>query len=92
MTPVDSRPVIPVLPVKIRDKVNFILNIVTNSKKELVQAFAGDLEQAFLAGTKLVGAHAVLSRITKETDIGFTFHLDSKDNATELVAVRKGKA
>ena len=35
-------------------KVDFILNIVTNSKKELVQAFAGDLEQAFLEGTKLV--------------------------------------
>ena len=35
-------------------KVNFILNIVTNSKKELVQAFAGDVEQAFLEGTKLV--------------------------------------
>lgn len=35
-------------------KVNFTLNIVTNSKKELVQAFAGDLKQAFLEGTKLV--------------------------------------
>jgi nickel-dependent lactate racemase len=35
-------------------KVNFILNIVTNSKQELVQAFAGDLEEAFLEGTKLV--------------------------------------
>ncbi len=35
-------------------KVNFILNIVTNSKKELVKAFAGDVEQAFLEGTKLV--------------------------------------
>jgi len=35
-------------------KVDFILNIVTNSKKELVKAFAGDLEQAFLEGTKLV--------------------------------------
>jgi len=35
-------------------KVDFILNIVTNSKNELVQAFAGDLEQAFLEGTKLV--------------------------------------
>ncbi len=34
--------------------VNFILNIVTNSKEELVKAFAGDLEQAFLEGTKLV--------------------------------------
>jgi len=35
-------------------KVDFILNIVTNSKKELVKAFAGDLKQAFLEGTKLV--------------------------------------
>jgi len=35
-------------------KVDFVLNIVTNSKKELVQAFAGDLEQAFNAGVKLV--------------------------------------
>lgn len=35
-------------------KVNFILNIITNSKKELVKAFAGDLEQAFMEGTKLV--------------------------------------
>lgn len=35
-------------------KVDFTLNIVTNSKKELVQAFAGDLKQAFIEGTKLV--------------------------------------
>jgi len=35
-------------------KVDFILNIVTNSKKELVQAFAGDLKQVFDAGVKLV--------------------------------------
>ena len=35
-------------------KVNFILNIVTNSKQELVRAFAGDLEQAFYEGVKLV--------------------------------------
>ena len=35
-------------------KVDFILNIVTNSKQELVQAFAGDLEQAFYDGVKLV--------------------------------------
>ena len=34
--------------------VNFILNVVTNSKEELVKAFAGDVEQAFLEGTKLV--------------------------------------
>jgi len=35
-------------------KVNFILNIVTNSKNELVKAFSGDVEQAFIEGTKLV--------------------------------------
>ena len=34
--------------------VNFIVNIVTNSKGQLVQAFAGDLEQAFQEGVKLV--------------------------------------
>jgi nickel-dependent lactate racemase len=35
-------------------KVDFVLNVVTNSKKELVRAFAGDLEQAFSEGVKLV--------------------------------------
>lgn len=35
-------------------KVDFILNVVTNSKGEIVQAFAGDLEQAFYEGVKLV--------------------------------------
>lgn len=35
-------------------KVDFILNVVTNSKGEIVQAFAGDLERAFLEGVKLV--------------------------------------
>jgi nickel-dependent lactate racemase len=35
-------------------KVDFILNIVTNGKNELVKAFAGDLEQAFYEGVKLV--------------------------------------
>ncbi len=35
-------------------KVDFILNIVTNSKNELVRAFAGDLEQAFYEGVKLI--------------------------------------
>ncbi len=34
--------------------VDFILNIVTNSKNEVVKAFAGDLEQVFLEGVKLV--------------------------------------
>jgi len=35
-------------------KVDFIVSIVTNSKGELVRAFAGDLEQAFYEGVKLV--------------------------------------
>jgi nickel-dependent lactate racemase len=35
-------------------KVDFILNVVTNSKREIVKAFAGDLEQAFMEGVKLV--------------------------------------
>jgi len=35
-------------------KADFIVNIVTNSKRELVRAFAGDLEQAFNEGVKLV--------------------------------------
>ena len=35
-------------------KVDFILNVVTNSKGEIVKAFAGDLEQAFLEATKIV--------------------------------------
>ena len=35
-------------------KVDFILNVVTNGKGEIVKGFAGDLEQAFLEATKLV--------------------------------------
>ena len=35
-------------------KVDFILNVVTNSKNEIVKAFAGDLEKAFYEGVKLV--------------------------------------
>ncbi len=35
-------------------KVDLILNVVTNSKREIVQAFAGDLDQAFYEGVKLV--------------------------------------
>jgi lactate racemase len=34
-------------------KVDFILNVVANRKGELVKAFAGDLEAAFLAAVKL---------------------------------------
>ncbi|MCW4024239.1 MAG: nickel-dependent lactate racemase [Candidatus Bathyarchaeota archaeon] len=35
-------------------KVDFIVNVVENSKGQIVKAFAGDLEQAFLEGAKLV--------------------------------------
>jgi nickel-dependent lactate racemase len=35
-------------------KVDFILNVVTNSKNEIVKAYAGDLEQAFYEGVELV--------------------------------------
>ena len=35
-------------------KVDFIVNIVTDSKRELVRAFAGDLEKAFYEGVRLV--------------------------------------
>jgi nickel-dependent lactate racemase len=35
-------------------KVDFIVNIVENKKGEIVKAFAGDLEAAFLEATKLV--------------------------------------
>jgi nickel-dependent lactate racemase len=35
-------------------RVDFILNVVTNGKGEVVRAFAGDLEQGFYEGVKLV--------------------------------------
>jgi nickel-dependent lactate racemase len=35
-------------------KVDFILNVVTNSKDEIVKAFAGDVQQAFSEAVKLV--------------------------------------
>jgi lactate racemase len=35
-------------------KVDFIVNVVENSKGQIVRAFAGDLEQAFLEAVKLV--------------------------------------
>ena len=49
-------------------KVNFILNIVTNSRHELVKAFAGDLEQAFNEGVKLVDDMCKVA-IEKRADI-----------------------
>jgi len=35
-------------------RVDFVLNVVINSKHEIVRAFAGELEQVFLEGVKLV--------------------------------------
>lgn len=35
-------------------KADFVVNIVTNSRRELVRAFAGDVEEAFYEGVKLV--------------------------------------
>jgi nickel-dependent lactate racemase len=35
-------------------RVDFVLNVVINSKHEIVRAFAGELEQVFLEGIKLV--------------------------------------
>lgn len=35
-------------------KVDFVLNVVANSRGELVKAFAGDLDQAFMEGVRLV--------------------------------------
>ena len=35
-------------------RVDFVLNVVVNSKHEIVRAFAGGLEQVFLEGVKLV--------------------------------------
>jgi nickel-dependent lactate racemase len=35
-------------------QIDFILNVVTNTRKEIVKAFSGDMEQAFYEGVKLV--------------------------------------
>ncbi len=80
-------------------KVDFILNIATNSKRELVQAFAGDLEQAFYEGIKLVDEMYKVP-IEKRADIvvassgGYPLDIDlyqaykAADNA--LNAVKRG--
>jgi nickel-dependent lactate racemase len=77
-------------------KVDFILNVVTNSKGEIVKAFAGDLEQAFLEATKLVDE---MYRVTMErradivvvsaggypADINLYQAYKALDNALEVV-------
>ncbi len=49
-------------------KVDFILNVVANSKGEIVKAFAGDLEQAFLEGVKLAD-NMYRATVDKRADI-----------------------
>jgi len=49
-------------------KVDFIVNIVENSKGEIVKAYAGDLEQAFLEAVKLVD-EMYRVRIDRRSDI-----------------------
>ncbi len=49
-------------------KVDFILNVVTNSKGEIVKAFAGDLQQAFDAAVKLVD-EIYLVEVDRRADI-----------------------
>jgi len=80
-------------------KVDFILNVVTNSKQELVKAFAGDVEQAFHEGVKLVDEMCKVS-IERRADIvvvspgGHPFDINlfqaykGVDNALE--AVKRG--
>jgi nickel-dependent lactate racemase len=49
-------------------KVDFIINIATNSRGDIVKAFAGDLEEAFYKGTNLVGEMCKIS-IDRRADI-----------------------
>jgi len=80
-------------------KPNFILNIVTNSKREIVRAFAGDLHRAFYDGVKLVDEMYKVP-IEKRADVvivspgGYPHDIDlyqahkGMDNALE--AVKRG--
>jgi nickel-dependent lactate racemase len=72
-------------------KVDFIVNVVANSKGEIVKAFAGDAEQAFLESVKTVDA---MYRVTvdRRADIvvvssgGYLFQAyKALDNALEVV-------
>ena len=77
-------------------KVDFILNVVTNTKGEIVKAFAGDLEQAFLEATKLVD-EMYRATVDRRADIvvvspgGYPADIDlyqaykALDNALEVV-------
>ena len=49
-------------------KPDFIINVVMNHKKEIVKAFAGDLEEAFMQGVKLVD-QIYKVKVDKQADI-----------------------
>ncbi len=77
-------------------KVDFVLNVVTNSKGEVVKAFAGDLEQAFNEGVKLVDEMyrvtvdrradiVVVSSGGNPADLNLFQAYKSVDNALEVV-------
>jgi nickel-dependent lactate racemase len=80
-------------------EVDFILNTAINTKGEVVRAFAGDLEQAFYEGTKLVDEMyrvpfdrkadvVVVSSGGHPADINLYQAYKGVDNA--LVAVKRG--
>lgn len=77
-------------------KVDFIVNVVTNGKNEIVKAFAGDLELAFSEAVKLVDAMysvtvdrradiAVVSAGGYPSDINLYQAYKALDNALEVV-------
>jgi len=77
-------------------KVDFIVNVVANSKGEIVKAFAGDLEQAFLEAVKTVDAMyrltvdrradiVVVSSGGYPADINLFQAYKALDNALEVV-------
>lgn len=77
-------------------KVDFILNVVTNAKGEVVKAFAGDLEQAFYEGVKLVDEMykvtvdrrcdiAIVSSAGYPSDINLFQAYKAVDNALDIV-------
>ncbi len=77
-------------------RVDFAVNVVTNSNGEIVKAFAGDLEQAFLEGVKLVDEMyrvtvdrradiVVVSSGGNPADVNLYQALKGVDNALEVV-------
>jgi nickel-dependent lactate racemase len=77
-------------------RVDFVLNVVMNGRKELVRAFAGDLEQVFSEGVKLVDEMCrvhidrradivVVSPGGDPADVNLFMAYQSVDNALEVV-------